>query len=65
MIPVSGVVTKITLEKKTNRAGQPYAEFNFEAIEQLTPEEAESAKVFGGQFMEILNAADVPAKEKG
>ncbi len=64
MIPVSGVVTRISLEKKTNRAGQPYAEFNFEAIEQLTPEEAESAKAFGGQFMEILNAADVTVEAK-
>ncbi len=64
MIPVSGVVTRISLEKKTNRAGQPYAEFNFEAIEQLTPEEAESAKAFGGQFMEILNATEVPAEAK-
>ena len=30
MIPVSGVVTKITLEKATNKTGQPYALYNFE-----------------------------------
>ncbi len=64
MIPVSGVVTKITLEKKTNNAGQPYAGFNFEAVEQLTPEEAENAREFGGQFMKFLNSEAVPAEEK-
>jgi hypothetical protein len=60
MLSISGVVTKITLEKKTNKTGQPYAQYNFEAASVLESEEAASAKAFGRQFMEILNAADEP-----
>ena len=59
MIPVSGVVTKITLEKTTNKTGQPYATYNFEAVETLSAEEAESARNFGKKFMELVNASDV------
>jgi hypothetical protein len=59
LTPISGVVTKITLEKTTNKTGQPYAIYNFEAIDMLTPEEAVTAKAFGQKFMEILNAVDV------
>lgn len=59
MIPVSGVVTKITLEKTTNKTGQPYALYNFEAVETLSTEEAESARAFGKKFMELVNASDV------
>lgn len=32
MIPISSVVTRITLEKKTSKNGQPYAAYNFEAV---------------------------------
>lgn len=59
MIPVSGVVTKITLEKTTNKTGQPYALYNFEAVETLSAEEAENARTFGKNFMELVNASDV------
>ncbi len=61
MIPVSGVITRITLEKKTSKTGQPYAAFNFEATEELSPEEAASARAFGRQFSEIMSADGVPA----
>lgn len=59
MIPVSGVVTKITLEKTTNKTGQPYALYNFEAVETLGSEEAENARAFGKKFMELVNTSDV------
>ena len=57
LTPISSVVTKISLEKATNKTGKPYALFNFEAISKLSPEEAAQAKAFGQQFMEIVNAA--------
>lgn len=59
MIPLSGVVTKITLEKTTNKTGQAYSLYNFEAVSTLSPEETANARAFGQQFMEILNAADL------
>ena len=59
MIPVSGVVTRITLEKTTNKTGQPYALYNFEAVETLGTEEAENARKFSKNFMELVNASDV------
>lgn len=30
MLPLLGVVTRITLDKTTNKSGQPYAVYNFE-----------------------------------
>ncbi len=59
MIPLSGVVTKITLEKATSRGGKPYALYKFEAAKVLDPEEAAQAKVFGKSFMEIVNASKI------
>lgn len=59
MIPVSGVVTKITLEKTTNKTGQPYAMYNFEAVETLSTDEAENARAFGKKFMELVKASEV------
>lgn len=59
MIPVSGVVTRITLEKTTNKTGHPYALYNFEAVETLGTEEAENARKFSKNFMELVNASDV------
>lgn len=59
MMPINGVVTKITLEKATSKAGKPYALFNFEAVDVLNPEEAKQAREFGQQFMEIVNAANI------
>lgn len=57
--PVSSVVTKITLEKATSKAGKPYALYNFEAVSALTPEEAGQAKAYARQFMDIVNAAEL------
>lgn len=65
MIPLSSVVTRITLEKTTNKTGQPYSLFNFEAVAELSPEEAESAKVFGRKFMEFVSAAETEEKAAG
>ena len=59
LTPLSSVVTRITLEKATSKGGKPYALFNFEAVSALTPEEAAQARVFGQQFMEIVNAAQM------
>jgi hypothetical protein len=64
MIPVYGVVTKITLEKATSKAGQPYALYNFEAVSTLSPEETANAKAFGQKFMEIINAAIIEPASK-
>jgi len=58
MIPVCGVVTRITLERATNKTGQAYAQFNFEAVDLLKSDEAINAKAFGHKFTEILNAVD-------
>ena len=59
LTPISSVVTKITLEKATSKAGKPYALFNFEAVSKLSSDEALQAKAFGQQFMEIVNAAEL------
>ncbi len=58
MIPISSVVTRITLEKKTNKNGQPYAVYNFEAVGELAPEEAASAREFGKQFAEMMSITE-------
>ena len=59
LTPLNGVVTKITLEKATSKAGKPYALYNFEAASVLSPEEAVHARAFAEQFMEIVDAADM------
>ena len=59
LTPVSSVVTKITLEKATSRAGKPYALFNFEAVSTLGPGGSGQARAYGRQFMEIVNAANM------
>ena len=59
LTPISGVVTKITLEKATSKTGKPYAQYHFEAVSVLSPEEAAQAKAFAQQFMEIVNAAEL------
>ena len=59
LTPISSVVTKITLEKATSKQGKPYALFNFQTVSKLSPEEATQAKMFGQQFMEIVNAAQL------
>ena len=59
LTPLNGVVTKITLEKATSKAGKPYSLFNFEAVSVLSPEDAARARAFAEQFMEIVDAADM------
>ena len=59
LTPLNGVVTKITLEKATSKTGKPYALFNFDAVCVLGPEEAAHARAFAGQFMEVVNAAEI------
>lgn len=53
--PISGVVTKITLEKATSKGGKPYALFNFNVVSMLSPEETSLTKEFGNQFTEMVN----------
>lgn len=65
MIPISSVVTRITLERTTNKTGQPYSLYSFEAISELSPEEAESARNFGKRFMEFVEAAATDEKAAG
>lgn len=59
LTPISSVVTKITLEKATSKGGKPYALFSFEAVDVLSLEEANLAKTYAQQFMEIVNAAQL------
>ena len=59
LVPVNSVVTKISLEKATSKAGKPYALFNFEAVSILSPQEAEHAKAYARQFMDSVNAAEL------
>ncbi len=59
MIPLSSVVTRITLEKTTNRMGQPYSLFNFEAIEKLNEKESAHAKEYSQKFMELVNSSEI------
>lgn len=59
LTPINGVVTKISLEKATNKTGKPYATYHFEAVSVLAPDEAAQAKAFAEQFMETVNAANI------
>ena len=59
LTPLSSVVTKITLEKATSKSGKPFALFNFEAVNMLSPEEAAQAKAFSQQFMDIVSTAEM------
>jgi len=59
MLPLSGVVTKITLSKVTSREGKPYAMYNFEMVKQLESNEAVNAKAYGQKFTAVLNVDDV------
>ena len=58
MMPLSSVITRITLEKKTSKTGQPYAAYNFEAVEELSSNEARSAREFARQFSEMLGQSE-------
>jgi len=57
--PLSSVVTRISLEKVTNKGGQPYAAYKFEAAAQLSSQETSTARAFGQKFTELLDATDV------
>lgn len=57
MLPLSGVITKITLDKTTNKAGQPYSVYSFEAVEELNSDDSEKAKAFGRNLMSVLEGA--------
>jgi len=57
--PISSVVTRISLEKVTNKGGQPYAAYKFEAAGQLSSQEALTARAFGQKFTELLDATYV------
>ena len=59
LTPISGVVTRITLEKATSKGGKPYALFNFEAVSVLSPEESARVKTYAKQFMEIMNVSEM------
>jgi len=69
MIPTYGVITRITLTKAVNKTGQPYALYNFEVVNHLSPEEAAQAKLFGQGFKEIMKAEELaqplPRAEQG
>lgn len=54
MLRISGVVTRITLEKKTSRNGQPYAVYNFEAVDELEAEDAEKVRKYAKKFMSVI-----------
>ena len=47
------------MEKATSKAGKPYALFNFQVVNTLGPEEADRARVFAQQFMEIVNTDEL------
>ena len=59
LTPISGVVTKITLERATSKGGKPYALFKFEAVGKLAPDEAAKARSYARQFREIVNTAEL------
>ena len=59
MIPVNGVVTKITLERATSKAGKPFALFNFEAITTLNPDETTRVRAYASQFIEIVKSSEL------
>jgi hypothetical protein len=54
LVPIYGVITKITLTKTANKTGQPYALYNFEMVRQLTADEAARAKSYAVGFKEIM-----------
>lgn len=56
MLPLSGVVTKITLDKTTNKSGQPYAIYDFEVVDILSSDEAAKAKAFGENFIAVIDS---------
>ncbi len=54
MLPIYGVVTKITLEKTTNKTGQAYAKFKFQVDKKLSHEEVNGMKMFSKSIVSVL-----------
>lgn len=65
MIPLSGVVTKITLEKATSRQGQAYAQYCFEATNVLSVEESGTLMDFSQKIMEVVTSRSALPGEHG
>jgi hypothetical protein len=59
LIPIHGVITKITLSKATNKTGQPYATYNFEVVRQLNADEITQVKVYSAGFKAIMQTDEV------
>ena len=59
LTPISSVVTRITLEKATSKAGKPFALFNFEAVNVLNATDAANAREYARQLMELVSSADM------
>ena len=59
LVPIHGVITKITLAKAVSKGGQPYATYNFEMVRQLSADEAVRAKAYANGFKEIMQSDDV------
>jgi hypothetical protein len=59
LIPIHGVITKITLTKAVNKTGQPYATYNFEVVRELTADEIAQVKSYSAGFKEIMTSDDV------
>ena len=57
LTPINSVITRITLEKATNKTGKPYALYHFEAVGRLSQEEAASAREYAQWLMSIAETA--------
>lgn len=54
MYPIYGVVTKITLEKATNKTGQSYGKFKFQVDKVLGNDEINAMKNYSKNMMNLL-----------
>ena len=62
LVPLCGVVTRISLIRATSKAGKPYALFNFEAISMLSQDDILQARSYSRQLMEIIRTVNVTQK---
>jgi hypothetical protein len=63
LIPIHGVITRITLTKAVSKGGQPYATYNFEVDRQLNPDEVAQVKSYAQGFKAIMTDESVEIKE--
>ena len=49
----------LTMERAISKGGKPFALFKFEVDSILDRQEADHARAYAQQFMEIVNAADM------